>query len=158
MNRTPLLVTLLGLAGLLPFLFCGFESLTRAAVWALPALVGYGAVTLAFLGAVHWGFALTPSATAPSATAPPPETERLRLALGTAPALAGWIALLLPSWAGLLLLIAAFIATAVAEAAGQRRALVPHGYMWLRWAHSVIIVAVLTTVLVLRLIGATIVL
>ena len=115
-------------------------------------------MTLAFLGAVHWGFALAPSATAPSATAPPPETERLRLALGTAPALAGWIALLLPSWAGLLLLIAAFIATAVAEAAGQRRALVPHGYMWLRWAHSVIVVAVLTTVLVLRLIGATIVL
>ena len=153
MNRTPLLVTLLGLAGLLPFLFCGFESLTRAAVWALPALVGYGAVTLAFLGAVHWGLALAPSPIAPSA-----EAERMRLALGTAPALAGWVALLLPSWAGLLLLIAGFIATAVAEAAGQRRALVPHGYMWLRWAHSVIVVAILTTVLVLRLIGATIVL
>jgi hypothetical protein len=153
MNRTPLLATLLGLAGLLPLLFCGFESLTRAATWALPALIGYGAVTLAFLGAVHWGFAL-----APGVPAPPPEVERLRLALGILPALAGWIALLLPAWAGLLVLIGGFIASVVVEAAGHRRALVPPGYMWLRWAHSVIVVAILTTVLVLRLIGATIVL
>lgn len=153
MNRTPLLVTLLGLAGLLPLFFCGFESLTRAAVWALPALVSYGAVTLAFLGAVHWGFAL-----APGTAGSPPETERLRLLLGTAPALTGWVALLLPAWAGLLVLIAGFIATVVAEAAGHRRSMVPHGYMWLRWSHSVIVVAILTTVLVLRLIGATIVL
>jgi hypothetical protein len=153
MNRTPLLATLLGLAGLLPLFFCGFESLTRATVWALPALIGYGAVTLAFLGAVHWGFAL-----APAAVPTPPQPERLRLALGTLPALAAWFALLVPTWAGLLLLIAAFIATVVVEAAGQRRGLVPPGYMWLRWAHSVILVAILTTVLVLRLIGATIVL
>ncbi|HUA76853.1 MAG TPA: DUF3429 domain-containing protein [Acetobacteraceae bacterium] len=153
MNRTPLLATLLGLAGLLPLLFCGFESLTRAADWALPALIGYGAVTLAFLGAVHWGFALAP-ATTPS----PPQAERLRLTLGTLPALAGWAALLLPRWAGLLVLIAGFIACVVIEAAGHRRALVPSGYMWLRWAHTIIVVAILTTVLVLRLIGATIVL
>ncbi len=152
MNRTPLLATLLGLAGLLPLFFCGFESLTRASVWALPALIGYGAVTLAFLGAVHWGFALAPGAPAS------PRAERLRLALGTLPALAGWLALLVPAWSGLLVLIAAFIASLVVEAAGQRRGLVPPGYMWLRWAHSVILVAILTTVLVLRLIGATIVL
>jgi hypothetical protein len=153
MNRTPLLASLLGLAGLLPLVFCGFESLTRAAVWALAALIGYGAVTLAFLGAVHWGFAL-----APDAAASGPEAEPLRLTFGVVPALISWVALLLPSWAGLLALIAGFIATVVTEAAGKRRSLVPPGYMWLRWAHTVIVVAILTTVLVLRLIGATIVL
>ena len=152
MNRTPLLVTLLGLAGLLPFLVCGFESLRHAASWALPALIGYGAVTLSFLGAVHWGLALT-AGTPPSS----PEAERLRLSLGILPALTGWVALLLPLWAGLLLLIGGFIASVVVEAAAHRRALVPPGYMWLRWTHSVIVVAILTTVLVLRLIGATIV-
>ncbi len=153
MNRTPLLVTLLGLAGLLPFLVCGFESLRRAVPWALPALIGYGAVTLSFFGAVHWGFAL-------AGNAPPssPEAGRLRLSLGVLPALAGWVALLLPLWAGLLMLIGGFIACVVVEAAAHRRALVPPGYMWLRWAHAVIVVAILTTVLVLRLIGATIVL
>ena len=153
MNRIPLWATLIGLAGLLPFLFCGFESLTHEAVWAVPALIGYGAVVLGFLGGVHWGFAL-----APDAPASPREVERARLLLGAAPVLVGWIALLLPSWAGLLALIGGFVAALVVESAGHRRSHVPPGYMWLRWVLSVVVVAVLTTVLVLRLIGATILL
>jgi Protein of unknown function (DUF3429) len=156
MNRIPLSATLIGLAGLLPFLFCGFESLTHAGIWAVPALIGYGAIVLGFVGGVHWGFALAPGA--PGAPASPPEVERARLLLGAAPALVGWIALLLPSWAGLMALIAGFIAAVVVEAEGQRRTHVPPGYMWLRWVLSVVVVAILTTVLVLRLIGATILL
>ncbi|MDA8051978.1 MAG: DUF3429 domain-containing protein [Rhodospirillales bacterium] len=155
MTRLPLLATLLGLAGLLPFLFCGFASLAQAATWALPALIGYGAVVLAFLGAVHWGLALAPQAPAAAA---PPEVERARLLLGVVPALIGWAALLVPRWAGLLVLIAGFVGVLVMEAAGHRRLLVPPGYMWLRWILSVAVVAILTTVLVLRLIGASILL
>ena len=41
-----------------------------------------------------------------------------------------------------------------AEDQGRRRGLVPSGSMWLRWGFSVVAVALLVTVLVLRLLGA----
>lgn len=151
MTRLPWLATLLGLAGLLPFIGCGFASVAQNAPWGLPALVGYGAVMLGFLGAVHWGLALAPQ---PAGAAPPPEIERARLLLGAIPALIGWVALLIPQWAGLIVLIAGFVAVLVAEVAGHRRLLVPPGYMWLRWILSIAVIAILVTVLVLRLIGA----
>ena len=154
MTRLPLLATLLGLAGLLPFLASGFASVTHRAAWGMPALIGYGAVVLAFLGAVHWGLALAPQQ---QGAAKSQELERARLLLGVVPALVGWAALLVPArWAALILLIAGFIGTLVVEAAGHRRLVVPPGYMWLRWILSVAVVAILTTVLVLRLIGASI--
>ncbi|MGH7188271.1 MAG: DUF3429 domain-containing protein, partial [Acetobacteraceae bacterium] len=121
------------------------------APWGPPALVGYGAVILGFLGAVHWGLALAPQT--PGA-GPPHEVERARLLLGAIPALVGWVALLIPSLAGLILLIAGFVAVLVVEVAGHRRLLVPPGYMWLRWVLSIAVIAILVTVLVLRLIGA----
>ncbi|MGH7119829.1 MAG: DUF3429 domain-containing protein [Acetobacteraceae bacterium] len=151
MTRLPWLATVLGLAGLLPFIACAFAAVAQNAPWGLPALVGYAAVMLGFLGAVHWGLALAPQ---PQGTAAPPEVERARLLLGAIPALVGWVALLIPRWAGLILLIAGFIAVVVVEAAGHRRLWVPPGYMWLRWILSIIVIAILITVLVLRLIGA----
>jgi hypothetical protein len=85
--RTPALppgTDALGYGGLLPF------ALLTAALWALEpghrlhglaltGLLAYGAVILSFLGAVHWGFALS----RPDARAP------LLLALGVVPALVG---------------------------------------------------------------------
>jgi len=152
MTRTSWLATLLGLAGLLPFIVCGFASVTQTATWGLPALVGYGAVILSFLGAVHWGLALAPQ---PQGSAAPPEVERARLLLGGVPALVGWVALLIPiRWVGLAVLIAGFVGVLVVEVAGHRRLLVPPGYMWLRWILSIAVIAILVTVLVLRLVGA----
>jgi hypothetical protein len=121
----PPLTRPLGFAGLLPF--AGLAVLSLAGVsWAPGALAAYGATILAFLGAVHWGFALR---------ALPGEefASRWRLSLGVVPALLAWLALLLPVPAGLWLLAAGVLGTAVAETVAARRGLLPAEYLRLRW-------------------------
>jgi hypothetical protein len=154
----PLLAVVLGVAGLIPFVVCGLGALSvdvATATRMMAALIGYGAVILSFLGGVHWGFAF--SADAPE----PPAGNRLmrgRLVLGVLPSLIGWFALLLQvmllSWTALAVLIAGFIATLVVEHQASRRLLIPQaGYIWLRWGLTVVVVAMLVTVLTLRMLG-----
>jgi hypothetical protein len=116
----------------------------------LSALMAYSAVILAFLGGVHWGLALD--------VEQPRRIARLQLILGVVPSLIGWGALLLamafPPEAGLALLIFGFIVTLFAEVRAGRAGRLPQSYIWLRWGLSVVVVAVLVTVLVLRLLGA----
>lgn len=153
----PSFVVLLGVAGLIPFIACGLFAVSVAEPMAgfwLRALIFYGAVTLPFLGAVHWGLALAD----PLA---PVERSRVRFGLGVLPALIGWAALLstlviMPEVA-LAILIAGFIATMLTETRLRNEETLPSGYLWLRWALTVVVVATLVTVLVLRLIGAHIV-
>ena len=161
----PGLAYVLGLAGLLPFLGAGMLSVRAdpvAAARGLVALDAYAAVILSFLGAVHWGLALAeqPGGGTAYAAWPLPGAQRARLALGVLPALIGWLALLLPAalpyWSGLLVLILGFAATTTIEARAARRGLMPRGYMRLRWLLTAVVVAVLTGVLVLRLLGASI--
>jgi predicted tellurium resistance membrane protein TerC len=59
--------------------------------------------------------------------------------------------------AGLALLIVGFIGTPIVEQHGCNRGLVPPAYMWLRWVITVVVVAILVTVLVLRTMRAKIV-
>ena len=153
-NRLPSLAYLLGAAGLIPFVGCGIEAVTRGA-WqavAMPALVAYGAVILAFLGGVHWGFALSPGQG---------ESVRQRLALGVVPSLIGWAAVVAGTLVGaevsLALLIVGLLGTILVERSWSRRGLVPAGYMALRWGLSIVVMITLTTVLGIRLIGAAIV-
>jgi hypothetical protein len=143
----------LGIAGLIPFLGAGFGAVVYDQVQALrmlSALMTYGAVILSFLGGVQWGVALDLDEA--------PRVSRARLILGVVPALIGWGALLLaiafPPEAGLAVLILGFVATLLTEVQAGRRGLLPSGYLWLRWPLSVVVVAVLVTVLVLRLLGA----
>lgn len=123
--------------------------------WLL-ALIAYGAVILAFLGGVHWGLALID----PDNTAIDPPTSgqnRMRLVLGVVPALIGWFALLstsfLPPNLSLGVIIAGFVATMLVEARAARVGLVPGGYLWLRWALSVVVILALGSVFVVRLVG-----
>jgi hypothetical protein len=150
----PLLAIVLGIAGLIPFIVCGLGAVSVDAGTSarmMVALVGYGAVILSFLGGVHWGFAL--GGMAPGSPAPVTvagnrfvTAERARLVLGVVPSLIGWVALLL--------LIAGFIATVVVEHQASQRQLVPlAGYIWLRWGLTVVVVAMLVTVLTLRTLG-----
>jgi hypothetical protein len=151
-RRLPILAVILGLAGIIPFLLCGLaaaQANSPAAVMAAYVLIGYGAVILAFLGGVHWGFTLS--------TAHDP-AEIPRLILGVLPALAGWAALAASLYAGqpiigLLLLIAAYILTIMAECHGHRRGWVPGGYIGMRIAITGVVVLILTTVTGVRLIG-----
>jgi hypothetical protein len=160
----PLLAILLGVAGLVPFVVCGLGAVSADPVQAtrmLTALIGYGAVILSFLGGVHWGFALGSPSPVPAAATTGNRfvtAERARLVLGVVPSLIGWLALLLQmsmlEWMALLVLIAGFIATLIAEHQAARRLMVsPGSYIWLRWGLTVAVVAMLVTVLTLRLLG-----
>ena len=153
--RLPLLAILLSVAGLLPFIGCGLAALGLDELYAqhmLWALMAYGAVVLSFVGGMHWGLALAPGAVEQGG-----RSERWRLLFGVMPSLLGWAALLaplaLPTWTGLCVLIAGFLATMIAEAQAGRRGLVPHHYIWLRWGLTLVVVAMLVTVLTLRLLG-----
>lgn len=151
MRRTPTLAILISLAGLVPLLVCGLAGLTANRPWAIPTLIAYGAVVLSFAGAVHWGLAFGPAATLEAES-----RERARLVLGVVPALFGWVALLLPLPLGLAVLIAGFVVTMAGEVVADRHDLLPRRYIWLRWLLSLVAIAMVTTDLVLMLLGATI--
>lgn len=163
-RRLPPAAIGLGLAGLVPFVGLGIAALSTgdetAAQRYLLALVAYGAVVLAFLGGVHWGFVLHPSAL-PEGMTPDERRDATRLGLGVLPSLLGFAALLTPELSvpevGLAVLIVGYIATVVTEAQLRRRQMVPGGYMALRWGLSIVVLIVLVTVLALRLIGAKII-
>ncbi len=152
----PLVVMIVGIVGIVPVIVCGLGAIGpgTGAADMLAALIGYCAVVLAFLGGMQWGFALRPVEAGGQA-------QPWRLVLGVVPPLAGWVALLaalvLWSWLALLLLAAGFITTVVAEYRwAQHGMAVPAGYLWLRWGLTAVIVAMLVTVLTLRLLGVTV--
>ncbi len=142
----PPLALLLGLSGLIPFAICGYGAVGGYGDRAVMALAAYGAVILAFLGGVHWGFALPE---------PSGRGEAARLGLGVVPSLIGWVALLLvvavDAEAGLALLVAGFAALTVVEARAAKRGLMPPGYMGLRYGLSAGVITILVVVLLLRL-------
>jgi hypothetical protein len=152
----PWLAILLSALGLIPFIACGLTALgpdPETAGRMLDALIGYSAVALAFVGGIHWGFELQSDQHQGS-------VSRARIALGVLPLLAGWVSLMLPlvvaPWVSLVLLIIAYIATVLAEHEAGRRNLLPPRYLWVRWGFTVVAVAMLVTVLTLRLAGLTI--
>ncbi len=155
----PPFAIMLGIAGLLPFVLCSLGALSLSsdgATRSLLALVAYGATILAFLGGVHWGFALDEGGMASD------RVQRLRFGLGVVPSLIGWAAMLvtfigLPT-TGLLVLTAGFVATTAVEAQAARRHLVPQRYMWLRWGLSVVVILCLVSVSLIRAFGGRVVL
>jgi hypothetical protein len=149
---------------LIPFVGLGIADLATEnetqASRLLLALVGYGAVVLAFLGGVHWGFVLHPAAL-PDGLPPDSRRDATRLGLGVLPSLIGWAALLTPAFGvpeiGLGVLILGFVATVATEARLRSQGMMPSGYMAMRWGVSIVILLVLATVFALRLIGAHII-
>jgi hypothetical protein len=101
----PRYVALLGYGGLLPFI--GLALLIAFSVEYRPlgtsALVAYGAVILSFVGALHWGFAMTLQGMSA-------EQRRNRFLWSVIPSLIAWPATLLPVPLGCLLLIVGFVA------------------------------------------------
>ncbi|KGS13093.1 Uncharacterized protein ALO43_01983 [Pseudomonas tremae] len=98
-------VRLLGYGGLLPFIFLALLvpfSLDYRPLITI-ALVNYGAVILSFVGALHWGFAMT----AQDMSA---EQRSARFVWSIIPALIAWIATLLPMPLGCLLLVIGLVA------------------------------------------------
>lgn len=152
----PLLAILLGVLGLVPFVVCGLAALSPdpgTAERLLNALIGYAVVILAFTGGIHWGLQLQAPQSDSSA-------KRTRFGLGIVPPFVAWVALLLPlvvaAWVALIVLIAAYIGTMLVEQQAGRRSLLPPRYLWFRWGYTLVAVAMMVTVLTLRLLGRTI--
>lgn len=156
MSRSPFTITvLLGAAGLIPFLACLGVIIAEptSAPTATVVMIDYGACILAFLGAVHWGFALGPGATIED-----PAASHQRLIFGVLPALIAWLALMLMTLASAPrfatgVLVAGFFATIVAETIGRGRNLVPGNYLAMRWAISIVVLAVLVATLFFEIAG-----
>jgi hypothetical protein len=153
--RRPVLATVLGIAGLIPFVATGLASVMYAEPSSgmfLLMLLGYGAVILSFLGGLHWGAAQLD---------PDPHGARVRTALSVVPSLIGWLALILPLLvppeAGIAVLIVGFIGTVGIEAHGTRNGVPATALVSLRWSLATAVVAILIVVLVLRLIGARVI-
>ncbi|MCF5709242.1 DUF3429 family protein [Pseudomonas syringae] len=95
----------LGYGGLLPFIFLALLipfSLDYRPLIAI-ALVNYGAVILSFVGALHWGFAMTVQDMSA-------EQRSQRFIWSVMPALIAWIATLLPIPVGCVLLVVGLVA------------------------------------------------
>lgn len=122
----PTPVAWLGYGGLLPFVALAATGLwaTDAPLWG-SALLAYGAVILSFVGALHWGFAMSQAGLS--------DSERTRcFAWSVVPSLLAWPALLLPLAGGSALLIAGFVAHLVQDHRLAARIPVPAWYLPLR--------------------------
>jgi hypothetical protein len=105
-DARPATVTWLGYGGLLPFIALALATLIdehHAALWC-DALMAYGAVILSFVGALHWGLAMT-------LTALEARRRNARFAWSVVPALLAWSALLVAPAIASSLLVAGFIAS-----------------------------------------------
>jgi hypothetical protein len=117
----------LGYGGLVPFVFFGIAAWFGSAQWqafSVHALAVYGAVILSFLGAVHWGLFLA---------------ERDHRVLGQAapfwavtPAVAAWVALLLPQVPAMVALLLLFPLVLWVDRSSLHRFRPPPGYIALR--------------------------
>ena len=123
----PRTVAWLGYGGLIPFLVLTPASLLddhHGAVWS-DALYAYGAIILSFIGALHWGLAMTL----------PELTERQRSACFTwsvMPALIAWPAVLFSPIVASPLLVFGFIAHYLQDRRLARQANLPDWYLPLR--------------------------
>jgi hypothetical protein len=148
----PPTAVILGLAGLIPFAILGLAAVgggVDSSFKAAIGLVAYSAIILAFLGGVHWGFTLNEEGDG--------ETVRTRLGLAVIPTLVGLAAILCGVFnypvLGLGLMVAGFIGLLVAEFRAQAHDIMPSGYLAMRTVLSVIVVAILVAVMVVRSIG-----
>lgn len=106
MDKTPsqngvMTARLLGYGGLVPFVFLAAASLMGLRMpfaSASALLVGYGAIILSFVGALHWGAQLSKD-----------EPTASRFVWSVLPALLGWVALILSAVPATLLLITGLI-------------------------------------------------
>ena len=123
----PRTVAWLGYGGLIPFLALTPASLLdhhHGALWS-DALYAYGAIILSFIGALHWGLAMSQ----------PELSERQRSAWFTwsvVPALIAWPAILFSPPLAAPLLVFGFIAHYLQDRRLARQARLPDWYLPLR--------------------------
>lgn len=132
----------LGYAGVLPFLVGAFGVLLLRDPGmrhlAERGLIGYGAVILSFLGAVHWGLMLA---------RPVPRQHGILIA-GVLPSLVGWLTLLLSRDYALAVQIAAFGAFWLYEHRVLGTEVLPVNYLSMRRILTLVVCAALAIALI----------
>jgi protein-L-isoaspartate O-methyltransferase len=132
----PATVAWLGYGGLIPFVLLaiaagvglgGNAAFPAAALLAQDgrALLAYGAVILSFVGALHWGFAMTLRDLSPS-------SRNAAFLWSVVPALLAWVALVLPPAPAVALMLVGFVAQYRRDVELARRAALPAWYLPLR--------------------------
>jgi len=132
----PATVAWLGYGGLIPFVLLAIAAGVglggNAAFPAAPllaqdnrALLAYGAVILSFVGALHWGFAMTLREL-------PGRSRNAAFLWSVVPALLAWVALVLPPAPAVALMILGFIAQYRRDVLLARVAALPAWYLPLR--------------------------
>jgi len=125
--KPPAAVAWLGYGGLLPFVALALAGLFDPAhglLWG-DALHAYGAIILSFVGALHWGFAMTLSGLSDN-------QRSASFIWSVLPALIAWPALLSPPIVGAALLISGFIANYLRDRYLGRQVELPPWYLPLR--------------------------
>ncbi len=137
----PTLVAWLGYGGLLPFVATALVSWLEPnhRIFWQDMLVGYGAVILSFVGALHWGFAMVHPDTAG-------KSMNGMYAWSVMPSLLGWAALLAHPAAAATLLIAGFLAQYRQDLRLARVLPLPNWYLPLRLQLTVVACLCLATV------------
>lgn len=135
-HEIPELPLALGLAGLAPFLGLSLAlALTRGEVFGIavgPALLGYGAIILSFLGGVHWGLGLRH---------PSKDMRAWLYMIAMAPPLWAWAGLLVGGACGLGMLAIGLALHGLLDASRSTRFAAPRWYGRLR-----LLLALLATV------------
>lgn len=132
----PLPAKWLGVTGAVPFVITALVAAfgpENWSAWAAYALACYGAVILSFLGGIHWGLAISNSGTA--------RISAERLCWSVVPSLIAWSALLLPLFAGMMTLAAAFALALFVDLNTTTRALVPSWFPRLRTGLTIAVIA-----------------
>ena len=127
----PAVVAWLGYGGLLPFVSLALAGLVDRAhgpLWG-DALFAYGAIILSFVGALHWGFAMTLSGLSDS-------QRSAAFVWSVVQALISWPALLMPPVVAAALLISGFIANYLRDRYLGRQVELPPWYLPLRFRLS----------------------
>ncbi|MBK7422998.1 MAG: DUF3429 domain-containing protein [Propionivibrio sp.] len=133
----PSTVAWLGYGGLLPFIFLALAIFVddRHAAMYSSALISYGAVILSFVGALHWGFAMTLSELNHESSL---HRRNACFIWSVVPAMLAWPALLLSPILASILLITGFVAHLLQDTRLGAHASLPAWYLPLRFRLSLI--------------------
>ena len=133
----PTIVAWLGYGGLLPFLFLALAIFVddQHAFYFRAALIAYGAVILSFVGALHWGFAMTLYELNHESNH---HRRNACFMWSVVPTMLAWPALLLSPMLASLLLITGFIVHQFQDSRLDARTSLPAWYLPLRFRLSLI--------------------
>lgn len=137
----------LGFSGLIPFIALSLFGWLGPETWRESVnlyLLGYGMVILSFMGGVHWGLAMAWNERGSTAAA------KSVFTVSVVPALAAWLALLMPNSLQLLWLAVCFGALLAYDVTYAQHSGAPKWYPKLRWPLTLVVVSCLLLAAVTR--------